>query len=119
MNKVFFSLLLLSAFVSCKDNEHAHYKKEILGRWAVIKSELNNKPSRSMENAYFDFNNQGKVTTNVLEEQELDYTLNGTKVVMESAQPLGLDITYMQEDSMILEGNYSLYYLKLFLKKEK
>lgn len=72
-----------------------------------------------MENAYFTFNDNGKVATNVLEEQEVGYTVSGVRVVMESAQPLELDITYMQEDSMILEGNYSLYYLKLFLRKDK
>lgn len=72
-----------------------------------------------MENAYFYFSDNARVSSNVLQEGDVAYSLDGSKLRMESAQPLELDVTYMQHDSMILEGNYSLYYIKLFLTKEK
>lgn len=119
MNKFILFLLLLCGFTSCKDSAEAHFKKDIIGRWSVVKSELNNKPSKSMENAFFEFGENERVLSNVLEEKEVEYKIDGSKVMMASSEPLQLDITYMQGDSMVMEGNYSLYYLKLFMSKEQ
>ncbi len=108
-----FTLLL-----SCKDNTKEVVEKGLIGKWSVVQSELNHKPSKTMENAFFSFDETKKVVSNVFEEKDVTYVIDERKITIQTNTPLELDISYFENDSMILEGNYSLYYVKFFMKKD-
>jgi hypothetical protein len=112
-----YSLFML-LLIACKDNKEAKYAEEINGKWNVVRSELNNKPSKSMENAFFHFEKNNTVKSNIFEEAAVPFKLEGPKVTIGSQQPMALDITYFEGDSMVLEGNYSLYFVRFFMKKD-
>ena len=118
MTKIIPFTLFLFVAVSCKDNTNDKFSEEIAGKWNVVKSELNNKPSKSMENAFFDFAKDNKVTSNIFTEREVPFTVEDKKLTFASHEPLVLDITYFEKDSMVLEGNYSLYFVRFFMKKD-
>jgi hypothetical protein len=71
-----------------------------------------------MENAFFSFDESKKVVSNVFEEKDVTYVIDERKITIQTNTPLELDISYFENDSMILEGNYSLYYVKFFMKKD-
>jgi hypothetical protein len=104
----------------CKDNNQETLKKGIIGKWLVVRSELNNKPSKSMENAYFTFDEDQNVESNVFETPMVPYEVKGQKLTMGKNLPqaLEMDISYLENDSMVMEGNYTMYYIKFFMKKD-
>ena len=104
--------------ISCKDNKNEVLENGLIGKWSVVQSELNNKPSQTMENAYFSFDETKNVVSNVFEEKDVTYVIDDRKITIQTNTPLELDISYFENDSMILEGNYSLYYVKFFMKKD-
>ena len=118
MTKIIPFTLFMFLVVSCKDNTEGQYSEEILGKWSVVKSELNNKPSKSMESAFFNFEKENKVISNIFQESKVPYTLEKQKLTFGSHEPLVMDITYLENDSMVLEGNYSLYFVRFYMKRD-
>lgn len=118
MTKIIPFTLFLFLAISCKDNTEGTYSEKITGKWNVVKSELNNKPSKSMENAFFDFAKDNKVTSNIFAESVVTFTIEENKLTIASQEPLVLDITFFEKDSMVLEGNYAMYFVRFFMKKD-
>lgn len=118
MIKIIPFTLFMFLMVSCKDNAEGQYPEEILGKWNVVHSELNNKPSKSMESAFFNFEKENKVISNIFRESKVPYTLEKQKITFGSQEPLIMDITYFENDSMVLEGNYALYFVRFYMKKD-
>ncbi|MFZ1703420.1 MAG: hypothetical protein WAT79_03685 [Saprospiraceae bacterium] len=118
MKKCLFLSFCVLIIFSCKDSKEDVYKKGILGKWIVVGSELNNKPSKSMDKAFFTFSEDNKVTSNVLDGGASQYELKDEKISIKTTEPLELDISYFENDSMIMEGNYTMYYIKFFMKKD-
>ncbi|MBK8623609.1 MAG: hypothetical protein IPN79_18105 [Saprospiraceae bacterium] len=118
MYQSLFFLFGITLLLSCKDNTKDVLEKGLIGKWSVVHSELNNKPSKTMENAFFSFDETKKVVSNVFEEKDVTYVIDDRKITIQTNTPLELDISYFENDSMILEGNYSLYYVKFFMKKD-
>ncbi|MBK6362756.1 MAG: hypothetical protein IPF52_04335 [Saprospiraceae bacterium] len=118
MNKVGLTICgIILLMTSCKDSKEDLYKKGILGKWLVVHSELNNKPSKSMDKAFFLFDDDNKVQSNVFENR-VDYKVEDKKLLIYSDEPLEMNIIHFQDDSLVMEGNYSMYFIKFFMVKD-
>jgi competence CoiA-like predicted nuclease len=118
MNNVRLGVFILSILlISCKDSKDDLYKKGIIGKWLVVQSELNNKPSKSMDQAFFLFDSENKVQSNIFE-NTVDYKLEDKKLMIFSEEPLDMNIIHIDNDSLVMEGNYSMYFIKFFMTKD-
>jgi competence CoiA-like predicted nuclease len=118
MNNVRLGVFILSILlISCKDSKDDLYKKGIIGKWLVVQSELNNKPSKSMDQAFFLFDSENKVQSNIFE-NTVDYKLEDKKLMIFSEEPLDMNIIHIDKDSLVMEGNYSMYFIKFFMTKD-
>lgn len=114
---VFTSFLVL---FSCKGNQDSNFSEMLIGKWNIYASELNNKPSKSLENGYFMFKDDNLVISNVLDnESPLNYLVKDGNLQIDGSLPFEMQITKMTVDSLEMEGKLSYYYLKFFMTKEK
>jgi hypothetical protein len=118
--KTSLALILLSWVVSCKDQENNHEKNNhIMGKWDVYATEINNKQSRNMDQAFFEFYENGTVYSNIFADSNAyTYTLNADKLSIQSPEPMHLMIKNLTRDSMQLEGNLRVFYMRFFLTKD-
>jgi len=105
---------------SCKGSQDSNFTEMLLGKWNIYASELNNKPSKSLENGYFNFKDDNLVISNVLDnEKPLNYLVKDGNLQIEGSLPFEMQITEMTSDTLIMEGKLSYYYLKFYMSKEK
>ncbi len=78
-------------------------QSDILGRWEIEKATRNNRPTESLDRAFFEFKNTGSMLTNLLgEEQELGYRLTGNTILQEGSQELKYIVESISKDKMTL-----------------
>lgn len=118
--KISLILILFSWFISCKDQENNHEKhNNIKGKWDVYATEINNKQSRNMDQAFFQFFENGTVYSNIFADSNAyAYTLNADKLSIQSPEPMHLMIKNLTRDSMQLEGTLRVFYMRFFLTKD-
>ncbi|MEM1321808.1 MAG: hypothetical protein AAGG75_16230 [Bacteroidota bacterium] len=75
----------------------------IQGRWNVVQASRNDKPTETLEGAFFDFKSGGRMLTNILgEEQEMDYQLNENVINQSGSQQLKYTIERHTGNAMTL-----------------
>ncbi len=70
-----------------------------------------------MDQAFFLFDSENKVQSNIFE-NTVDYKLDDKKLMIFSEEPLDMNIIHIDEDSLVMEGNYSMYFIKFFMTKD-
>jgi hypothetical protein len=119
--KTALALILLLWFISCKEQENNHEKHNyITGKWDVYATEINNKQSRNMDQAFFEFYENGTVYSNIFADSNAyAYTIEADKLSIQSPEPMHLIIKNLTQDSMQLEGTLRVFYMRFFLTKDQ
>lgn len=118
---IYFGVVLLSlGMYSCNSGDNVNTKESLIGRWNVYASEINNKQSRNLENAWFHFKEDGQVDSNIFEDKTShNYEVRGKNLTIHTQEPLKFEILKIKEDSLELEGFIKVFYMKFYLSKSQ
>lgn len=117
--RLLFLLSMGLCFMTCK-NQDKLYAEDMIGTWDVYLSQMNSKPNGLMKDAYFTFQKENTVTSNIFDENKpLHYDVENGRLKIDSEVPFDLNIKRMENDSLYLEGQMSHYYMEYFLVKRK
>lgn len=107
-------------YYSCRNGDNQASQASIVGKWNVYASEINNKQSKNMENAFFHFKEDGKVHSNLFEDApNHQYSLKDNQLIINTPEPIKLEIRKLSTDSLELEGVIKVFYMKFFLTKSQ
>jgi hypothetical protein len=110
-----FSALLL---FSCKEEKSKVFQRELVGKWEVFASEMNRKPNEFMQEGFFEFNDDLTVASNLFDDgKEHNYKVEDGKLKIDTNIPFELDVTKLENDTLILEGKMKIFYMKYYLKR--
>jgi hypothetical protein len=115
----YFILILLVTNLGCKNDDKA-FQKDIIGMWDVYAAQINNKPSGFMEDAWFKFNADATVESNVFEDGGVkNYEIKSGNLIINTKDKFSLNITMAGKDTMYLDGKLKYYYMEYFMAKRK
>lgn len=117
--RLWVSVIFGLSLVSCQ-SEDAKMGNAIVGKWEVFGTELNNIPNGLMQNGYFDFLDNGHVSSNIFSDSlSHAFQIEEGVLKIEGPQSLELKIARMQNDSMCLEGQLGHYFMRYYLVKRQ
>lgn len=103
--------------VSCQ-NENL-LQKQIQGKWNVANAERNGKATSTLEDAFFLFEGDSLLTTNILRSIiSVPYKLKDQKILQSGMPPIEYEIEEIFEDSLILSTQIRDYHFKFFLARD-
>ncbi len=94
----FLLFLLISLFTleGCGDEQASEEKNLILGRWEIQEAFRNGRPTESLAELFFEFTEDGQMTTNILgAEETATYELDESQLLQREGQ---LDINYQIQE---------------------
>jgi hypothetical protein len=120
--RVKISMLLLSSLpfliVAC-NSEESRMREEIQGKWDVYSTEMNNIPNGLMQNGWFEFLENGDVSSNIFSDnQQRTYELEEGKLTIAGPDALEFSISKLQNDTLHLEGQLGHYFMRYYLVKK-
>jgi hypothetical protein len=101
------SLLLVASslllFTSCDDDKDKT-RASILGRWELVAGFRNEKPTETLRGVFFEFNEDGKMTTNlpVGADAPTEYELHKNEILQKSPQPVKYSIKEVTDSTLTL-----------------
>jgi pyruvate formate-lyase activating enzyme-like uncharacterized protein len=91
---------------------------ELKGKWNFARAYRNGKEAKTLESAYFEFQDDNSVSSNLFQEKETaTFTIDKSKLVINDATPLELEIKSFSKDSMQLEGQMNSFDMQFQLVK--
>jgi len=114
------SWLILNC-LSCVNSTDRQYSELIKGRWNIVYSEINNKPSKTLDSAFFEFTADNQAISNVFGGSEpKPYTIEEAKLSIEGLEdPFLMDIKMLTSDTLKLEGKIKYYAMYIQMVKAK
>jgi hypothetical protein len=107
------------SLISCKGDE-ATFRKTILGTWDVYASKMNDKPNGFMKDGYFVFAADSLVTSNIFDEnQSHQYIVEKNRLIIDSEPKFDMEIVKLENDTLLLNGKLSYYFMEYFLVRRK
>ncbi len=113
---IFFIIGFISLF-ACKQSVHLK-PIDLKGKWNFAKAFRNGKEAKTLENAYFEFQDDKSVLSNLFEAQGMaTFTVDKAKLIIHDKTPLELDIIEFSNDSMHLTGKMNSFDMEFHLVK--
>jgi hypothetical protein len=117
MKNNIFLILLSITFLSCKFGLKAT-PENIVGKWNIIEAKRNGQATKTLESAYFEFNDNHQVTSNILQSAgPSHFELEDDVLIINDLQPVSFNITEFNQDTMSVNGVFGNYQLELLLAK--
>jgi len=112
---------LIFTCMSCVNSTDKQYSELIKGRWNIVYSEINNKPSKTLDSAFFEFTADDQAISNVFGGSEpKPYAIQEAKLSIEGLDdPFLMDIKKLNADTLELEGKikyYAMYFQMIKVK---
>lgn len=117
----YLTLFILIATFSLSSCTSEYKTADLLGRWEVASAERDGKPTESLTGIFFEFKDEGKITTNFnLEGTEVnaDFTLTGNTVDQQGTVANSYLIDKLEGKEMIMRTTQMNRSFKLFLEKK-
>lgn len=117
--RVLFFFIGVAALSACQDSQEIDRQEYLLGRWEIQEARRNGQATESLQELYFEFFQDGKMTTNLLGAAETaSYELEDGELRQRDSQ---LDIDYRIEELtdslLILTTNLRDYDFRFRLHK--
>jgi hypothetical protein len=110
---------LLFTIFACKNNDK-DIKNSLTGTWDIYAAEINGKPSDFMKNAWFVFQDDNYAQSNLFgENNSAPYAVEKGRLNIKAQEPLDLNISKLQNDTLFLEGKVKYYYMQYYLVRRK
>ena len=94
--RALFLLIGVTALSACQDTQEIDRREYLLGRWEIQEARRNGQATESLEELYFEFFQDGKMTTNLLGVPETaSYDLEENELRQRDSQ---MDIDYQIEE---------------------
>ncbi|MEM9917006.1 MAG: hypothetical protein AAF990_02855 [Bacteroidota bacterium] len=91
---------------------------QLQGYWEVLAAKRNGKNTESLDDAYFQFQEDGQMETNIMGEPMIEaFTLEGAKITQAGAQELLYMVERFEDSLMVLSTDISSYHFQFQLKK--
>jgi hypothetical protein len=120
---ILFGLLLFVAlsFSACRNDKNESAMEFLLGRWELVEAFRNGRPTSSLENLFFEFQDEGRMITNLLgEEESATYQLSKTELRQRDSQ---IDVNYAIEEltdsTLMLSTQLRGYAFRFVLRKQE
>jgi hypothetical protein len=105
-------------FSSC--NSTSLKPLDLKGKWNFSKVMRNGKESKTMESAFFVFQDDKSVSSNLFQIGELTtFTIDNSKLIINDVTPLEFEISKFSKESMELTGKMNGFDMEFFLVKDK
>lgn len=117
--RALFLLIGVTALSACQDGQEIDRQEYLLGRWEIQEARRNGQATESLEELYFEFFQDGKMTTNLLGVPETaSYDLEENELRQRDSQ---MDIDYQIEELtdslLVLTTNLRDYDFRFRLRK--
>ena len=120
-NRIFALLFVLSCIgLSCNSEPKKPEATDlILGKWEIESGFRNGKKANSLEGLFFEFQEDGKMMTNLLgKETTSNYELKDQKLIQSGDTPMEYDIRKLDENALHLTMTMRGFDFALILKKK-
>ena len=107
---------LLIAVSSCGTETKKEAALNPVGYWVLQEALRNGKPTESMNDAFFNFTENGKVISNIFD-GDLTYKVEGKKIIQSGDFPVEYEIETLQDSIMTLKMTVREVPFSLKLKK--
>ncbi len=107
---------LLIVISSCKEAKHEKVLNPA-GYWVLQEALRNGKPTESMNDAYFEFTEEGKVNSNIFQ-GNLTYKVEGDKIIQSGDFPVEYKVDSITDSVMVLKMVIREVPFSLKLKKK-
>ncbi|MEE9440140.1 MAG: hypothetical protein V3V14_14135 [Saprospiraceae bacterium] len=92
--------------------------ENLYGKWDIIHATRNEKETKSIETAYFVFQDDNSVKTNLFGSQNsYTFVFDSKTIDIESPTPLKMKILKMKNDTLELTSKIGVFDMKFILKK--
>lgn len=107
--------ICLALFIACRSEPD----KTVEGKWLVDVAYRNGMVTTTLENAYFHFNNDSILTTNIFRrDNQYNYRQEDNQLIQQSDPPMSYMIKVASEDSLVLATTISGYSFELHLRPD-
>lgn len=91
----------------------------IIGKWNVVNADRNGSRTSTLEDAYFQFNADSTMVTNILRRDlTTGYTIRDRTIVQNTNSPLAFDIVDLIGDSLILSSKIRDYEFVFYMNRD-
>lgn len=118
---ILYFVIGMVALVSCAEEvKKPEAKDMIIGKWEIEEGYRNGKLANSLEGLYFEFDPNGKMTTNLLGNEETnDYRINEDTLFQLSTEPVNYAINQLDSTMLTLTFTLRGFDFRLKMKKEE
>jgi len=115
-----FLIACLSACKSDTPKAEALKTDQLIGKWDVYFVSRNGKETKTTENAYFEFQADNQIKSNLFQDEESrTFNLDERKISIENTELLKyLDIDQLLNDTLILDSKIKSFEMQFKLKKQ-
>jgi len=104
---VFNLILATMVLVSC-ESEKQYKEADIVGRWEVYQAERDNRPTQTLNGAYFEFMDQNQVYTNILGDGVMNgFNIYNNVIVQQGGEKIRYNIEALNDEKMTLSTKIS------------
>ncbi len=116
--RFFKTVLLVSiALSSCKQAVDLK-PSDLKGKWNFSKAFRNGKQAKTLESAFFEFQDDKSVSSNLfIEKQTTTFTVENSKLVINDELPLEFEVVAFSKDSLQLKGQMNSFEMEFHLVK--
>jgi hypothetical protein len=121
MTKLFLSAFCICLIISCNsDSKTAINESLLIGNWTLTSATRDGKITKTLENAFINFENDKELYCNIFQEQQpLLYELNKSNLLIKTIQPFTFKITTLDSINLSLKGEISKYDMVLNFAKNQ
>lgn len=102
---------------SCETSTKQEFN--IIGKWNVVNADRNGSRTSTLKDAYFQFNADSTMVTNILRRDlTTGYTLRDRTIMQNSTAPLAFDIVDLIGDSLVLSSKIREYDFVFYMNRD-
>lgn len=120
MRNCVITLAIALSMTCCKEEKKTISSSDLVGVWDVSKAYRDGRETKTMASAYFKFNENYTVESNVHQvSEEKKFKVSGNKLEVSGQENYNLEIVRLQNDTMHLKGKMWFFDMDFFLIRNK
>jgi len=118
---IFIGLMICLSTQSCQETVQPEIDKSLInGKWLVVSSKRNSKPTTTVNEAYFVFSPDSTMQTNFTgDDVSSKFSLNTRKINQHSEENLSYDILKLTRDTLVLKTSILNYDFEFHMLNER
>jgi hypothetical protein len=111
--------MILVFLIGCRSDDSLR-ESDLYGRWEVVSAKRSGRSTETLNGAYFDFQKNGQLQSNILGEETTDnYEFKGTMIIQEGEQDISYLVSRLENEQIQLDTRLRNTEFTFILAREK